>query len=671
MESKVKEYRELYSEFEAQYTRVLEVEGSINDIEYEIGQIREVQQQVNYNDPGVVIGYMEEYVNDAVSKERETLWNEVIEEIEGVTKSENQIQKNLNIAYKWLTVKKLKQCAQETTKDYGQHILAKKAEKAVQLKMAHVLNILFSFVFRFDFLRFLPKALRITAGILFWAIFLIPKIVMNIYNRYNTYYMEHPSGIPKGQYEQTYEQIRELRIEKLIQSCIVAVVATAVLMVVLNILVYYMAKYLVKKYVTDNAIVYLAIVDPIALRKEMFDYRFSVYMNGTVARWNGEIAFIQQNGFDQNAGDNTLYVLIRNDLTIKYNVHEENIREREEKIANLQGEREYANALLWDMVPQLKQKETEVDSIVQDSNHNNAVLSPYVAAGYSQFCIYGVKRLLCFEHNYKPMMICYNDETIREGERFVKNAARLIELFMNGFYQENYYAYINMWLVDFEGLHFPESRTKGLMKVIRTQQELQELFCEIKSTRETVDSLADGLIYHINPDKLKQHENPIHYNIVYFIGNEFNAVDREISQLFIDGQNYGFLPIVFMNSSLVQVMLNDNGLSRIFSKVVAKMQKNQQIYGFEGLVSEFEYELMVSNQKRLLDEKVCVNRIISIKELRDIWDRGNNLEFDKILYVDTYELPEDIYNILNFNCVQLFTINDMVPEFIHVDVMKL
>ena len=189
--------------------------------------------------------------------------------------------------------------------------------------------------------------------------------------------------------------------------------------------------------------------------------------------------------------------------------------------------------------------------------------------------------------------------------------ARLIELLMRGFFQENYYEYINMWLVDYEGLYFPESRTKGLMKVIHTQQGVQQLFDELKATRDTVDSLSDGRIRNINPSRLANRENPIKYNIVYFVGHDFTAVEREITQLFIGGENFGFLPIVFMKKTLAQSILQDDGSSKVFARVVEKMRDNNQIYEFEGLVSEFEYELMVSNQKRLLDEKLCVNKIHS------------------------------------------------------------
>lgn len=82
------------------------------------------------------------------------------------------------------------------------------------------------------------------------------------------------------------------------------------------------------------------------------------------------------------------------------------------------------------------------------------------------------------------MVICYEEDTTKEGERFRRNMAKLIELLMIGFTQENYYDNLQMWLVDFEGLYFPESRTQGIMKVVRTQGEVQQMFAEIKNARK-------------------------------------------------------------------------------------------------------------------------------------------------------------------------------------------
>ena len=240
---------------------------------------------------------------------------------------------------------------------------------------------------------------------------------------------------------------------------------------------------------------------------------------------------------------------------------------------------------------------------------------------------------------------------------------------MNGFFGESSMDIIDMWLIDFEGLHFPASRTRGMMQVLRTQQELQNLYSKLEGTRNTVDSLADGRIATINPDKLRKRENPIKYNIVFFVGVDFASMDRETVQLFISGENFGFLPILFMRQSTTQNLLAEDNNTRTFSKVIKKIKESKQIYEYESILSEFEFELMVSNQKRQLDEKICVDSILSFKEFEAKVNSGEGISVSKNLYVDTYELSEGLYEfLLKYNFVKFFTINGEVPGFVMVDV---
>lgn len=68
------------------------------------------------------------------------------------------------------------------------------------------------------------------------------------------------------------------------------------------------------------------------------------------------------------------------------------------------------------------------------------------------------------------------------------------------------------------------------------------------------DTLEDGRIRNINPARLARRENPIKYNIVYLRVMIFQQW-IEIAQLFIDGENFGFLPIIFMAKDTAQVLL--------------------------------------------------------------------------------------------------------------------
>ena len=252
------------------------------------------------------------------------------------------------------------------------------------------------------------------------------------------------------------------------------------------------------------------------------------------------------------------------------------------------------------------------------------------------------------------MVICYEEDTTKEGERFRRNMAKLIELLMIGFTQENYYDNLQMWLVDFEGLYFPESRTQGIMKVVRTQGEVKQMFAEIKNARKMADTLEDGRIRNINPARLARRENPIKYNIVYFAGYDFSTVDREIAQLFIDGENFGFLPIIFMAKDTAQVLLKRDNFVKQFSKVMEKAKDNRQIYSFEDIVAEFEYDVVVSNRKPLLYEKCAVRKVISTQEFLKAAKSKEGFLFDHILYADWKAINKDIHErILDRDDVQM------------------
>lgn len=668
MESKVKEYQQMYGEFEELYECVEKVEEPINEIKKEIAQLQGRQKKIDYNDSDIVIGYMETYINESIAKEKSNIQNEVNNKMSEITNPSGKVKKNFEKAVKWLSRSKADKCLRSGNINIESYISVKKAEKATQFNILTLLNTILAFVFRFDFLRFLPKALRVIAAVIFWAIFLIPKLLTNVFEKYQAIYDEKFSDLSDAEFQVLGDQFSK----DFLISCVSSIVITAVVIIAINIVVYMLAKYFAKKFLLDNKAVCLTIIDPNGLKQKMYDTSVAEYMESTVAKWKEEIEWIKNNGLAENMGNDSLVTLVKNDLFCKYTALDEKINSCNEEIESIRKQGEQANTELQTMIPKMRDKEKEVDSLISDSNHNNAVLSPYVSTGYSQHTIYGVKELIYFKHNCKPMLICYGDETAKDGERFRKNAARLVELFMSGFFQENYHSYINMWLVDFEGMYFPESRTKGLMKVVRTQQGVQQMFDELKATRETVDSLEDGRISNINPARLANRENPIKYNIVYFVGYDFTTIDREVSQLFIGGENFGFLPIVFMKKSTAQAMINDDVSARAFSRVVEKMRDNNQIYEFEGLVSEFEYGLMVSNQKRQLDERLCVNKIMSMDDFIAMVEREEGFNVDGLLYLDTYQLREEVYEaIKEIDCIKLFTINGDIPEFITETVIKL
>lgn len=74
------------------------------------------------------------------------------------------------------------------------------------------------------------------------------------------------------------------------------------------------------------------------------------------------------------------------------------------------------------------------------------------------------------------------------------------------------------------------------------------------------------------------------------------------------------MPIIFMAKDTAQVLLKRDNFVKQFSKVMEKAKDNRQIYSFEDIVAEFEYDVVVSNRKPLLYEKCAVRKVISTQE---------------------------------------------------------
>lgn len=673
MESRVKEYQELYSKFEDVLAQSEEYKKPIEQIEAEKKKLRECQSKFDYTDANVVIANMEKYIDSGVKNKKAELQKEVQEQMGELGDTNGKVNKNFAKVTKWLTKRKVDKLISNTEPDFSQGFNVNRAYSNTKFDIFSIINKILGFVFRFDFLVFFPKALRILASLIAWGIFLIPKIVTSVYTKFELKYKDYILGLGDEEYEQAVEIIKK----ELLQAIGVRVLVIVGLIILVNLVIYHVTKYFAKEYLLKNRLVYMAVSDPQKLQKALYDYKLSDFMDSTVSDWKEEIEHIKSNGLEteppKSAWTEPIRPAIVDELKKKYEELAAQISQKEEEIERCYAKAEAAFKNTKEMIAELNSKENGVLGMIADGEHNNGVLSPYVALGFSNEENHGAKELVSFKHNYKPMLICYDEDTEDNGERFRKNSAILIEKFMNGFFGESSMDIIDMWLVDFEGLHFPESRTRGMMKVIRTQQELQNLYSELENTRNTVDSLADGKIATINPDKLRKRENPIKYNIVFFVGVDFASMERETVQLFIGGENFGFLPILFMRQSIAHNILAEDNSTRTFSKVLKKIKDSKQVYGYEGILNEFEYELMVSNQKRQLDEKLCVNNIMSFKEFEVESTSGEGISLaGKSLYVDTYEISEKLYEtLLEYDFVRFFTINGDVPNFVTVDVMTI
>lgn len=671
MVSRVKEYRELYSKFENVLSQSEEYKRSVEQLEEQTQELKKRQQQFDYTDADVVIQNMEDHIDSEIENKKADLQREVRAQICDLDDTNDKINKNFDNVIEWLTKKKVDKFVSQSEPDFSQGFDDKRAYNNTKFNVFSVINKIFGYIFRFDFLVFFRKALRILAALIVWGIVLVPKIVVRAYNMFELKFEDYMLGLEE-------DEVVELFKIEFLQASIIRIAIVAGLIILVNLFVYYMAKYFAKEYLLKNQLVYMAITDPKGFENALYDYKLSEFMDSTVRDWEKEIEYIDNHGLETQPQKSPRTDLISpsivEGLKIKYDELAVQISQNEEEIEECLARGEVAFRNAEELAAELNSKENGVLGMIADGEHNNGVLSPYVALGFSNEDNHGAKELVSFKHNYKPMLICYNEDSAENGEKFRKNSAILIERFMNGFFGESSMDIIDMWLVDFEGLHFPESRTRGMMQVLRSQQEVQNLYSELARTRNTVDSLADGKISTINPDKLRKRENPIKYNIVFFVGVDFASMDRETVQLFIGGENFGFLPIIFMRRSTVQDLLAEDNSIRTFSKVIKKIRESKQIYKYERILDEFEFELIVSNQKRQLDEKLCVDSILSFEEFEEIAysDEGISLNSEKSLYVDTYELSEELYNdFLECDFVKFFTINGEIPDFVTVDVITI
>ena len=664
MESKVQEYQALYSKFEEALDCAEESKEPVEQLKTEIEQLRQRQQQYDYTDANIVIQYMESHIDSAIKEKKQNLQTEVKKQMQEITNTSDKVKKNFEKVTKWLNPKEVDKIVSQNTVDYSQEIDMEKAKNNAEFDTFSSANKIFGFIFRFNFLTCFPKVIRVIAAIIIWGIILIPKIVNTIYNKYSL----KESGF--------YGVLTVEEYEDMLRMSIISVVLVVGAIVILNLAFCYATKYAARNYILKNQLLYLAITDPQKLENSLYDYKLSVFINGTVSNWKNEIEYIRNNGLqiESQESEKTEHISpgIVEALKKNYDKLSTEISKKESEIANCSSRADMAMKDTEDLIDELNSKEREVIGLISDCSHNNGVLSPYVALGFANDEKYGVKELVSFKHNYKPMLICYDEETVKNSEKLRKDIAILIEKFMTGFFGESSMDIIDMYLVDFEGLHFQESRTRGMMKVIRNQRELQNLYSDLKNTRNLVNSLADGKIATINPDKLRKRENPIKYNIVFFTGVDFASMDREIVQLFIEGENFGFIPILFMKQTIARDLLSEDNSTRAFSKVIKKIKESEQIYGYEGIISEFEYELMISNQKKKLEEKMCVRKIISFKEFEDILNSEETISVKNSLYVDTNDISKELYEYFTqYDFVKFFTVNGIVPDFVTTDVKRL
>lgn len=418
MESKVQEYQILYSKFKKTYDCAEEYKAPIEPLKTEIEKLRQRQKEYDYTDPNTVIQYMESHVDREMKEKRQSLQKEVKNQMRELENPSDKVTKNFEKVTKWLTQKEADKIISQNKLNCDQEINMEKAEKITEFDLFSSANKLFGFIFRFNFLTCFPKILRVVAAILIWGIILVPKIINSTYKKFS---------LKNGFYT-------PLTLEKynaMLWVCITRVILLAGIILILNIAVYYATNYYAKNYMLKNQLIYMAVTEPSKLEKALYDYKFSVFINGTISDWRNEIEYIKKNGLpiEYQASEKVGHISsdIVESLKKNYDKLNSDISKKETQIEDRTAK---ADGLIYDashLIKELNSKEKEVIGLIGDSNHNNGVLSPYVALGFANEEFYFVKELISFQHNYKPMLICYGEESAQSSEKLRTNIAILNE----------------------------------------------------------------------------------------------------------------------------------------------------------------------------------------------------------------------------------------------------
>ena len=331
MESRVKEYQELYSKFEDVLAQSEEYKKPIEQIEAEKEKLRECQSQFDYTDANVVIANMEKYIDSGVKNKKAELQKEVQEQMGELGDTNGKVNKNFAKVTKWLTKRKVDKLISNTEPDFSQGFNVNRAYSNTKFDIFSIINKILGFVFRFDFLVFFPKALRILASLIAWGIFLIPKIVTSVYTKFELKYKDYILGLGDEEYEQAVEIIKK----ELLQASVVRVLVIVGLIILVNLVIYHVTKYFAKEYLLKNRLVYMAVSDPQKLQKALYDYKLSDFMDSTVSDWKKEIEHIKSNGLEteppKSAWTEPIRPAIVDELKKKYEELAAQISQKEEE----------------------------------------------------------------------------------------------------------------------------------------------------------------------------------------------------------------------------------------------------------------------------------------------------------------------------------------------------
>ncbi|MDO5128165.1 MAG: hypothetical protein Q4D54_10550, partial [Eubacteriales bacterium] len=320
MESKVKEYQDLYDKYEQIHKHMLNLKNSVVEIEKKSKELKTYQNASNYNDNSTVINSMNTYIEDSINKEKTNIDYLVKNNLSNLTFSVEKVRKNLQKAVKCLSRNKASRCLKfkntefELFDDDSKH-----AENAWMLDVCIGINKFFSYIFRFDFLKMIPTAIRVICGAVVWLLLL--QKMFPIYLAVFT----------------------------------------------INIAMIVMVKYSAVKYLLDNHAACMWIINPNELGQRIYNTAVQRYMKNVIALWNEEIEQINREGLTNKTCSNPLTMIVRNDLYEKFNNIQMEIDKSNSELDNINNQIQKLSNEKNVIVPKLnKIKELMYNSVPDD-----------------------------------------------------------------------------------------------------------------------------------------------------------------------------------------------------------------------------------------------------------------------------------------------------------------
>ncbi len=556
MVSAVRDYIEIYDEFKSLYEEKSEILDPILDLNSEIRTLEESKEKSDYKDINVVTSCMEQYIQSETQRNEYEIAQSVAEEAEPYNNPSKQAVDGFNYACSIYGREKANDLIKNCKVNFNIPVNPQNAENTTWLKLLKNFDTFNFFVFRLGIWPNITPFIRIPIGVVIWTIILsiISEIVRNVSN--------HTHIFP---------------------SLIVGIILIAG-----NIAGAVVLKSVVHSYILKNLAVFKAITDFNSLKDEMYQNKLSEFQNNVVAKWNRELESIRNNGLPSDVRDpDSVYLIVKNNLENEYNNYCNLISDKKNQIKKLEKDGMAAGKKFEELKPQLEEKAKRIE-VMPVSYENQGVITPYAAIGFSVYEDGGVKKLINIKHDCKPVVIEYEKPSIEAEDAFRSGVAWLIEKLMNGFLGENYFKNIKMTLVNYDALHFPESRTKGFMNVIHSRNEVTKLMEELNETRDIVNSSGDGRISSISIEKTGKGEEPIKYHIVFFVGYDFGSMEKENIHMFVGGENFGFVPIIFLDKNVIEDSFNESIEEKEFDKIIHRTYNSDNFYSFENIMSEVE-----------------------------------------------------------------------------------